>query len=342
MAAEFYSMDDFDTVEKIDMHVHINSTENVLVDLAEHYNFRLLTINADYSEFPPITEQRSVARTLRQRFPTRVAFASTFPMEGWDKAGWQEKTIAHIDGTLKDGACAVKVWKNVGMEFRTKSGRLVMVDDPGFDPIFRHLRQKNIPLVGHQGEPRACWLPEEEITVKYLRDYFHDHPQYHMFLQPSMPSYEDQLRARDNMLERNKGLTFVGAHLASLEWSVEELSRWLDRFLGAFADTAARVGDLQDQTVRNWQGVRDFFLKYQDRMMYATDSMQQPGAKPEAFQSDVLMKWRDDWKFLCTDATITVADIDVPVRGLHLPSMVVDKIYRANAQRVFGSTRPWS
>lgn len=340
--AESYSLEDFAVVDKIDMHVHINTTETMLVDLAERHKFKLLTVNADYSEFPPIDEQLLVARTLRERFPKRVAYASTFTMNGWDDVGWPQKTIGHIDSTVRDGACAVKVWKNVGMDFRENSGRLVMVDDQGFDPIFQHLNQKNIPLIGHQGEPRACWLPEERITVKYLRDYFHGHPQYHMFLQPTMPSYEDQIRARDKMLERNKGVSFVGAHLASLEWSVDMLAQWLGRFSGAYADTAARVGDLQDQSVSNWDGVRQFFIRYQDRMMYATDSMQQPGVNSSTFQDDVLQKWRDDWEFLCTDATITVADIAEPVKGLHLPKTVVDKIYRTNAERVFRAAHPWS
>ena len=76
--------------------------------------------------------------------------------------------------------------------------------------------------------------------------------------------------------------------------------------------------------------------------MYATDSMQQPGVNPTTFQDDVLQKWRDDWEFLCTDATITVADIAEPVKGLRLPKTVVDKIYRTNAERVFRAAHPWS
>ncbi len=337
-----YSMSDFDRVEKIDMHVHINTLESTLIDLAEAHRFRLLTVNADYADFPPIEEQLAIARELRGRFPRRVAFCSTFSMTGWDDPGWQSKTIAHIDQTLRDGACAVKVWKNVGMDFRAKSGRLVMVDDGGFGRVFRHLAQNNIPLIGHQGEPRACWLPEEQITVKYLRDYFQSHPQYHMFLQPDMPTYEDQIRARDQMLERNAGLTFVGAHLASLEWSVEHLARWFERFPRAFADTAARIGDLQDQTIGQWEAVRAFFITHQDRLMYATDFMQQPGMDTSAFQAEVLQKWRDDWRFLCTDELIVVDDIDEPVKGLRLPGTVIDKLYRLNAERVFQTGRPWS
>src|SRR5208337_1193305 len=136
-------------------------------------------------------------------------------------------------------------------------------------------------------------------------------------------------------LEKNRNLTFMGAHLASLEWSVAELAKFLNRFPAAVADTAARIGDLQYQTVDNWEAVRDFFLKYQDRVLYATDLIQQPGIDAAQFRADLHNQWTRDWKFLCTDSPITVPDVDQPMKGLGLPSTVIDKIYRLNAQRVF-------
>jgi len=332
---EFYSMDDFERIEKIDAHVHVNSLDLAFIEQAEADNFVLLTINADYSEFPPVTKQQEIGVSLSKRYPKRLAFASTFSMHGWDDPGWKEKTIEHIDRTISEGACAVKVWKNIGMDFRDKKNNLVMIDHPNFDPIFSHLKVKSIPLIGHLGEPRACWLPSEEILVKYNSDYFRTHPQYHMYLHPEMPSYEDQIQARDAMLEKNRNLTFMGAHLASLEWSVAELAKFLNRFPAAVADTAARIGDLQYQTVDNWEAVRDFFLKYQDRVLYATDLIQQPGIDAAQFRADLHNQWTRDWKFLCTDSPITVPDVDQPMKGLGLPSTVIDKIYRLNAQRVF-------
>ena len=47
-----------------------------------------------------------------------------------------------------------------------------------------------------------------------------------MYLHPEVPSYEQQLAARDNMLAKHPGLRFCGAHLASLEWSTEALGQW--------------------------------------------------------------------------------------------------------------------
>ena len=331
----YYTIDDFEKTDKIDMHLHINSMNPALINRAEKDNFKLLTINADYSDFPPINEQLKTAASLVKLFPGRLAYASTFSMNGWDDPGWLEKTIEHIDSTISEGACAVKVWKNIGMQFRDKNNKIIMIDDPKFDPIFSHLRQKNIPLIGHQGEPRDCWMPLDKIMVKYIKDYFRDHPQYHMYLQPEMPSYEDQITARDNMLEKNKNILFVGAHLASIEWSVIELAKFLDRFPNAVVDLAARAGDLQYQTINDRELVRSFFIRYQDRLLYATDIMQGPDINSAKFEDEVHSQWISDWKYLCTDSTITTADLDEPITGLKLPRVVIDKIYNTNAKKVF-------
>ena len=69
-----------------------------------------------------------------------------------------------------------------------------------------------------------------------------------MYLHPEMPSYEDQINARDNILAEYPGLDFIGAHLGSLEWNVDELARTLDRFPNMKVDMAARIGHLKNQS----------------------------------------------------------------------------------------------
>src|ERR1700681_195911 len=54
----YYSFSDFQRVEKIDAHVHIHGTAERFMAQAIHDNFRLLTINVDYPDFPTIFEQQ--------------------------------------------------------------------------------------------------------------------------------------------------------------------------------------------------------------------------------------------------------------------------------------------
>lgn len=332
-----FTMEDFSRIEKIDAHVHINSATPAFVDLAQADNFKLLTVNVDYPDFPPVAEQQRLAILHRQALPSRVAFAATFLLQGWDESGWEEKTLRDLDEAIANNAVAVKVWKNIGMDFRDKNSALVMIDNPRFEPIFRHLQQKNLVIIGHQGEPKNCWLPIDSMTVNNDKGYFKEHPQYHMYLHPEFPSYEDQMNARDRMLEKNKDAKFMGAHLASLEWSVDELGKFLERFPNAVVDMAARMGQVQYQSSQDREKVRSFLIKYQDRILYATDLTQAPNADAEAFKKEAHDKWLADWKYLNTDSIMTVPQLDNSFQGLALPKKVVEKIYRFNAEKTFPS-----
>ncbi len=339
-APTWYSIDDFAALEKIDIHVHINSPDSALIDQARADGFRLLTINVDYPDFPPLADQLRIAEAHAAANPALVAFAASFSMRGWDDPDWQQRVIHELDAAFAAGAVAVKVWKNIGMDFRDATGRLVMIDDPRFDAVFDFLRRRQRVLIGHEGEPHNCWLPLSEMTVNNDREYFREHPQYHMFLHPELPSYEQQMAARDRMLAKNPGLKFMGAHLASLEWSVDRLAQFLDRFPDAVVDLAARMGQVQYQSNRDRDKVRRFFIRYQDRLLYGTDVEQEPGGDSQALRRDVHATWLRDWRYLNTDETQRVPELDAPVRGLHLPKNVIRKIYSGNALRWFGN--PWA
>ena len=335
--AAFFTSEDYHRVDKIDFHAHIHQHGDDFVELAESDRFRFVNI-ATHSADPEEMRVRheTVFAQLAAR-PDRVIAVSSFPMAGWDDPGWQERTIAYLEETFERGAVAVKLWKNIGMELEDRDGRMVMVDHPRFDPIFEHLARRGIPVIGHLGEPRECWLPLEEMVTH--RGYFASHPEYHMFLHPEMPSYEDQLAARDRLLERHPELRFAAAHLASLEWNVDELARFLDRFPDVIVETAARVRDLQYQSSQDRERVRRFLIGYQDRVAYGTDLTVRPSASAEEAIAAARRRWRADWSWFATDAEVEVSQLPEPVRGLQLPREVVEKLYRLNAERFFGD--PW-
>ena len=82
------------------------------------------------------------------------------------------------------------------MSLRDKYGKLVMIDDPRFDPVITFIAEHNIPVIGHLGEPKNCWLPLEKMTIKGDQSYFGENPGYYMYLHRGFPSYEPD-RARD-------------------------------------------------------------------------------------------------------------------------------------------------
>ncbi len=334
-ASDYYTLADFTRIEKIDAHVHIHGPANAFMAQAIRDKFRILTINVDYPDYPPIAEQQYAAVSLQQRYPGRVAFVATFSAAGFGTPEWSARAIARLESARRDGAVGVKIWKNFGMEVRNPDGSYVMPDDPRLEPVYAWIERAHLVLLGHQAEPLNCWLAPAKMTVRSDREYFSAHPQYYMYQHPEMPSHDAILAARDHMLSTHPGLAFEGVHLASLEWDVDEVARFLDRFPAARVDMAARLVHLEYQSVTKRAKVRSFLLRYQDRILYGSDDSYGPGDTDAAAVRDVHKDWRNDWRFLATEDQLHSPDFAGPYRGMHLPRSVIDKIYRENARALF-------
>ncbi len=332
-----FGIDDFENVEKIDSHIHIKTWETAFVSQAKAIGMKFVNI-AVYSKDPAEMHLRHETGFHQQeanpRFLTMIA---SFPLKSWNEPQWVPDTLSYIDKASERGALGIKIWKNIGMEFRGGGDSLIMIDHPKFRPIIEHISKRGLVLIGHLGEPKNCWLPLEQMTVKNDRNYFKRHPEYHMFLHPELPSYEQQIAARDRMISMHPNLKFIGAHFASLEWSVVELGKFLQRFPNAHVDTAARMGQLQHQSQKDYQQVRDFIIAHQDRILYGTDLTISAPTPPEAAYANALRRWKRDWLYFCTDKMITVPELNTPVKGLSLPRDVVEKIYSKNVKTLFPS-----
>jgi Amidohydrolase len=340
-----YTAADFEKVRKFDSHVHANTEDHHFLDIANKDGFELLSINVDYPDFPKLEKQAQVAHALQAADPKHFHFLTTFSMKGFGTPGWTADSIRHIDAEIAQGAVGVKVWKNVGMVERDAQNHLIMLDNPGFDGLAAHLKEQKIPLVAHQAEPKNCWLPLDQMTTENDRSYFREHPEYYMYLHPQMPSYESLMAARDRFVSHHPKLIFIGAHLASLEWSVDRIAKFFDAYPNASADLAARMTQVQYQSKADREKVRQFFIKYQDRLLYGTDLTEDP-PDPHAraqnppddgtpFETEADKFWRSDWRYLATSDVQYIDAIKANVKGLALPKAVIDKIYYSNAHRVF-------
>lgn len=161
---QYYGLEDFESVKKFDIHIHINTEEAFFIEQAQADNFQFLDIVDDRPFGLPMDEQQKIAMLHLKNYSKSMAVATTFSVKDWRNDDWSEKAIAGLKKSFSDGAIAVKIWKNIGMDLRDEDGKFVMVDDVRLDPILDYLVKNNIPLLGHNGEPRDCWLPLDEMT----------------------------------------------------------------------------------------------------------------------------------------------------------------------------------
>ena len=333
----YYNVSDFAKVPKIDLHFHYNTPDTKYLLFADSLNFRLISPNVD-TEIP-IDKQLSICRKIKQQYPAKFAFFGTFSVDGFGSPEFEAATIDRIDLCMKSGACGIKIWKNMGMSLLDREGHYVMVDNPGFGKVFEYMEKQKIQLIAHLGEPKNCWLPLDQMTAANDKRYYANHPQYHMYLHPEAPSYEDQINARNNLLTGHPSLAYIGAHLASEEWNIDELAKSFDRFPNLRADMAARISHLLYQSSKDREKVRNFLIKYQDRILYGTDfSVNEKDTSYKDVSVGMKRTWLNQWIYLATDSIMAFREMpDTQLKGLQLPREVIDKIYCRNAEDFFKS-----
>jgi len=337
---DYYSAADFVEAPKADVHFHYNTHDDKFLTYAHSLGMHLVSVNVDAGG--SIDEQLRIVIDLQKRHSGMMSFLGTFSADDFGKEGYVEQTIARIDRCMNAGAKGIKVWKNIGMTLQDEQGNYVMADHPAFAPVFTYLEKQGIPLMAHLGEPKNCWLPYDEMTMKGDLRYYQKNPQYHMYQYPDMPSYEDQITARDNLLKRYPKLSFVGAHIGSLEWSLDEVSRRFDAHPNFTVDLSARMSYLHLQAFYDRTKLFSFLTKYQDRILYGSDiglGETNPN-RIEARQKELHETWLQHWKFLATAETVptnqfTLDSAPKEQEGLRLPRTIVDKIFFGNTQRVF-------
>lgn len=334
---DHYTVEDFAAVKKADVHVHVRTQRPAFVLQAQKDNFQLVNIVVDGAgTWKGVRDQWKYVKFQEEAFSKEYAPITAFSVEDFHHPDWTSKTIAWLDSCFDQGALGIKVWKNIGMVLKDKDGSNVMLDDNRFDPIFEHIIKRNKLVVGHLGEPLNCWLPLEEMTTNNDRGYFERNPQYHMYKHPDLPSYQDQMQARNRRLDKHLELKFMGAHMASIEWNVDSLAAWLDTYPTATIDLAARMGQVFHQTIDNRDGVREFFIKYSNRIMYATDTGDRMTNTPEKLGMDLHETWLRDWTYFVTDQKMESHLVNQHFKGINLPKEAVDNIFYNTAKGFFG------
>jgi predicted TIM-barrel fold metal-dependent hydrolase len=128
------------------------------------------------------------------------------------------------------------------------------------------------------------------------------------------------MRARDNLLANHTDLRVIGAHLGSMEHDLDLVAQHLDRFPNFHVDVAARTPVLKRLPIEQ---VRQFFIKYQNRILYGTDT-EDDGTRTneKAFTEAVEHSYRADFHYYA--------------ETLNLPREVLQKFYSGNAERLWG------
>lgn len=320
-------LDALTAIEPIDTHAHVFKVDQNFYAFLGRLHLHLVDIvvaNKDDSEFPSLEPKIQAAQAFVNQSRGRAVLCTTFDPFKFSDPNFAANAVRQLNRDFARGAVAVKIWKNVGMELKDRSGHFVMPDDPRLEPIYKDIAAHNKTLIAHLAEPDSCWQPPNKNSPDFR--YYSEHPEWYMFKQPDHPRKAAIIQARDHMLAENPGLRVVGAHLGSLETNLNAIAERFDRYPNFAVDVAARTVYL---TMQPREKARQFLIKYQDRILYGTDLSLYDPQNTAAAEKKWEQQYAADWAFFSSGGTVEYRGRKV--QGLALPQPVLRKLYHDNA-----------
>jgi predicted TIM-barrel fold metal-dependent hydrolase len=195
----------------------------------------------------------------------------------------------------------------------------VRVDAPRSAPVWRKAGELGIPVLIHTGEPPAFFEPLDKHNERLL-----ELTQFPERARPPdrYPTFEQLMTEQHNMFRKHPRTKFINAHLGWLGADLGRLGALMDSLPNMYTELGAVLYELGRQP----RFARQFFVKYQDRILMGKDITQDPSEYHVYFRVletgdeyfDYYRKRHAFWKMY----------------GLELPDEVLKKVYYRNALRL--------
>ena len=248
----------------------------------------------------------------RMRIFTGVDFRNVGP-------GWAEKAVAQLRADVAAGATGIgEVGKGLGLSFKKADGSRLRIDDPDLDPVWQEAARLGIPVFIHTADPQEFFRAIDYTNERWLELSLFPNRRYP---QDQFPSFEQLNQERDNLFRRHPRTIFVTAHMG---WHANDLGR-LGKLMTEMPNVYTEVGAVLYDIGRQPRAARDFFVKFQDRILFGKDSFQ-PEEYPYYWR---VFETRDDYFDYYRDYHAFWK-----LYGIDLPDEVLKKVYYKNALRI--------
>ncbi len=199
------------------------------------------------------------------------------------------------------------------------------LDDHAYDGLWRTLEQEQFPLVLHIADPPFFW--DAQSCPDWAKENDWD------YSDGTFPSKKQLHKEVDHILERYPQLVLTLAHFSFLSKDLPAAEKFLTEHPSVNFDLAPHV-DMYTDFSENVQAVREFFIKFSDRILYGTDMdtrVLKRGPEGKDFMVSLALLIR---QFLEFDGSFNHFR-EKSYRGLHLPERELKKIYYQNFERIY-------
>jgi predicted TIM-barrel fold metal-dependent hydrolase len=261
--------------------------------------------------------QKSV-KNIADHYPNRFVVFANIDFSDVGKEGWTADAVKQLEQDVKNGARGLKIYKSLGLRYKDASGNRVTVDDTRLDPIWAKCGELGIPVLIHSADPKPFWDDFNADNERWLE--LKTRPRRKRGANNPAP-WETIMKEQHDMFKKHPKTNFISAHMSWLANDLGKLGQLLDEIPNMHVGIGAIIAELGRQP----RFSKQFFIKYQDRILFGKDSW-----KPEEFPTYFRVLESADEYFPYHKKYHAFW----PMYGLDLPDDVLKKVYYKNALRI--------
>ena len=232
--------------------------------------------------------------------------------------GFGQRAARQLEADIKAGAVGLKIFKQLGLQHRRTDGTRLKLDDPELDPIWETCGRLGVPVLIHTAEPQEFFEPINYENERWLELALYPDRRYPA---GQFPRFEELVAERNRMFKKHANTRFIAAHFAYHGNDLDRMGKLFDEMPNVYTEVGAILAELGRQP----RAAHDFFVKYQDRILFGKDSFQ-PDEYPyywRVFETadeyvDYYRDYHAFWKLY----------------GMALPDEVLRKLYYRNALKI--------
>ncbi|MGI9546841.1 MAG: amidohydrolase family protein [Flavobacteriaceae bacterium] len=258
---------------------------------------------------------KEIMANVDANYPNRFIVFANVNFDNVGSAGWAQNATKQLEEDYKAGARGLKIYKSLGLRYKDSEGNRLAIDDARLDPIWEKCAELGMPVLIHSADPKSFWEPMDNNNERWLE--LKTRPRRKRSDSNPAP-WQQIINEQHNVFKKHPNTRFINAHMGWFANNLGHLSELMEAYPNMYVGIGAVIAELGRQP----RNARNFFIKYQDRILFGKDAW-----KPEEFPTYFRVLETDDEYFPYYKEYHAFWSM----YGMDLPDEVLKKLYYKNA-----------
>jgi uncharacterized protein len=307
----------------IDVHSHPYASSSADVD---QWVRNMDSVNVDRTVILTysVGERLDSLMAVYNRYPDRYDVWCGLDLANHTEAGFTARAVAELERCREIGGKGIGELSDKGWGVRSGNvtGHGLHLDNPLLQPVLKRAGELGLPVNIHVADPIWMYMPMDSTNDGMMNAF-----KWRLDDRSDIVGHSGMIDILERAVSMNPETIFIAVHFANLSYDLNRLADMLDKYPNLYADISARYAE----TATIPRFMRDFYIKYQDRLLYGTDM----GYARDMYRTTFRILESADEHFYDHN----LFSYHWALNGFELPDEVLRKIYRDNALKLFESAR---